>query len=84
MQIYCCKAYHNARFEVFKVINIQVEVFWVVIPCCDVMGYRRFGGLSSLTFQAELKWLKMDTTWSSETSVSYHITRWPRLSNVSL
>jgi len=32
------------RFEVFKAVKIQVVVFWVVTPCSDVLGYRRFGG----------------------------------------
>jgi hypothetical protein len=31
-----------ARFEVFTVEKIQVEVFWVVTPCSVVVGYQRF------------------------------------------
>jgi len=29
----------EARFEVFKVMKIQVAIFWVVTPCSDVVGY---------------------------------------------
>jgi len=31
-------------FEVFTAMKIQIVVFWVVMPCSDVVGYRRFGG----------------------------------------
>jgi hypothetical protein len=27
--------------EVFTAVIIQVEVFWVVTPCSDVVGHRR-------------------------------------------
>jgi hypothetical protein len=27
------------RFEVFTVVKIQVDVFWVVTPYCDVFRY---------------------------------------------
>jgi len=30
---------------------IQVEVFWVVIPCNDVGRYQRFKGLCGLHFR---------------------------------
>jgi hypothetical protein len=30
------------RFEVFKAVKIQVEVFWVVTPCGVVVRYQRF------------------------------------------
>jgi hypothetical protein len=32
-------AFHYARFEVFMVVKIQVEVFWAVMPCGDVARY---------------------------------------------
>jgi hypothetical protein len=32
------------RFEVFTVVKIQVEVFWVVIPCSVAVRYQCFGG----------------------------------------
>jgi hypothetical protein len=35
-------------FEVFAAVKIQVVVFWVVRPCSDVVGYRRFGGICCL------------------------------------
>jgi len=28
-------------------VKIQVEVFWVVTPCCAVVGYQRFGATLS-------------------------------------
>jgi len=40
----------------------QVEVFWVVTPCSEMVGYQRFT-------------LKMESVWDSETSVSYNTTR---------
>jgi len=27
------------RFEIFTVVNIQIEVLWVVTPCNVVVGY---------------------------------------------
>jgi hypothetical protein len=33
-----------AGFEVYMVVNIQVEVFWVVTPCSVVVGYQRLRG----------------------------------------
>jgi hypothetical protein len=37
------------RFEVFTTVEVQVEVFSVMTPCCVVLccvvvGYQRFGG----------------------------------------
>jgi hypothetical protein len=32
------------RYEVFMVVKIQVKVFWVVMPCSDVVEYQCFGG----------------------------------------
>jgi hypothetical protein len=43
-----------ARFEVFTVTKIRVEVFWVMTPCSDVVGYRRFGGPYCLYLQGEV------------------------------
>jgi hypothetical protein len=34
-------------------IEIQVAVFWVMTPCSDVVGYRRFGGPYCLHLQGE-------------------------------
>jgi hypothetical protein len=31
------------RLGVFTAMRIQVAAFWVVTPCNDVVGYRRFG-----------------------------------------
>jgi len=52
------------RFEVFIVIKIQV-VFWILIPCSDVVGYQHFGGPCCML-----------PLCSSEVMVSYHITIW--------
>jgi len=35
-------------------MKIQVAVFWVMTPCSDVVGYRRFGGPCCLRLQGEL------------------------------
>jgi hypothetical protein len=32
-----------ARLEVFTAMKIQIEVFWFVMPCSDVVGYKSFG-----------------------------------------
>jgi len=31
----------SATFEVFTAMKIQVVVFWIVMPCSDVVGYER-------------------------------------------
>jgi len=33
-----------ARLEIFTATKIQGAVFWILTPCNDVVGYRRFGG----------------------------------------
>jgi hypothetical protein len=38
-------------FEVFTVVRIQVDVFWVVTPCSVAVGYQRFRGPSCLHLQ---------------------------------
>jgi hypothetical protein len=58
----------RANFEVFTAVMIQVEVFWIVTPCSVVVGYQRFRGPFFTP--------KMEAAWSSETSVSCHITIW--------
>jgi len=52
--------FSGARLEVFTAVYIQVKVFWVVTPCSEVEGYRRFHFL-----------LKMEGDKSFETFVSY-------------
>jgi len=34
----------STRFDVLKVVKIQIEVLWFVTPCSVVKGYQRFGG----------------------------------------
>jgi hypothetical protein len=51
----------DSRFEVFTIVKIQVEVFWVVTPCNVVVGCQRFT-------------LKMEAASSSEMLISYHNT----------
>jgi hypothetical protein len=48
--------------------RIQVEVFWVVTPCSDVVGYQRFTEVRAGSG------LTLKEAWTSETLVSYHIT----------
>jgi hypothetical protein len=63
----------DVKFEVFKAVKIQVEVFWVMTPSSDVVGYQRFWGPCCLHLHFTLK---MKAAWSSETLVPYHnITR---------
>jgi len=37
-----------ARFEVFAAVMIKFVIFWLVVPCSDVVGYQHFGGLCCL------------------------------------
>jgi len=39
------------RFEVFKAVKIQFEVFWVATLCSNVAKYQRFGGHCCLYLQ---------------------------------
>jgi hypothetical protein len=32
------------KFQVFTVVKIQVEVFWIMTSYSDVLGYHCFGG----------------------------------------
>jgi hypothetical protein len=41
------------RSEVFTAIKTQIVVFWILTPCSDLIGYRRFGGLCYLHLQTE-------------------------------
>jgi hypothetical protein len=59
-----------AKFEAFTAVKIQVDVFWVVTSCSDVVGYQCFGTLCCLCLQGEVK---MEAEWSSEMVASYHI-----------
>jgi len=36
----------TTEFDIFTAMKIQVDVFWIVTPCNDVVGYRRFGRTS--------------------------------------
>jgi hypothetical protein len=49
-----CEDPHYARFEVFTVVKIEVEVFWVVTPCSAVAGYQHFRGPCCLLLQDEV------------------------------
>jgi hypothetical protein len=46
-------AYLSARFEAVMalIFQVQVEDFWVVTPCNDVVGYQRFEGPCCLHLQ---------------------------------
>jgi len=43
----------NESFELLTVMKIQIEVFWVVTPCSDVVRCQRFGGPCCLHLQGE-------------------------------
>jgi len=52
-------SFHNSlvldvRFEVFMVVKIQVEVFWVVTLCSIVVGYQCFRGPCCFHLQGEV------------------------------
>jgi hypothetical protein len=49
--------------------GIQVKVFWIVMSCSVVVGYKRFRGPCFLHLHLTLK---MEESWSSEMLVSYH------------
>jgi hypothetical protein len=66
----------DGRYDVFTAVKIQVEVFWVVTPCCVVIAYQRFGGPCCLQLQGDAQ---MGAAWSSQQLVSYHST--PRRRN---
>jgi hypothetical protein len=34
----------DAKFEVFKVLNAEFVLFWIVALCSEVAGYQRFRG----------------------------------------
>jgi len=43
---------HVMRAEVLTVMKIQV-IFWIEMPCIDVVGYQRFEGSCYLHLQGE-------------------------------
>jgi len=43
-----------ARLQVFKVVKIQVKVFWAAMPCSAVVGYQHFRGLCCFHLQGEV------------------------------
>jgi hypothetical protein len=50
------------NFEIFTVMKIQDEVFWVVSPCSVVVGYQHFRGpccLHLVKIQFEVFWAAM-------------------------
>jgi hypothetical protein len=47
------------RFEVYMVMKIQVEVFWVVTTCNVAVGYQHSGGARS----SEILISYHNTTW---------------------
>jgi hypothetical protein len=53
------------RFVVFMVVNIQMEVFWVVMPCSIVVGT-----IISEIHAASIYEMKMEAEWTFETLVS--------------
>jgi hypothetical protein len=45
----------STRFEILTAMKIHVVVFWILIPCSDVVGYHHIGGLCCLILQGEVK-----------------------------
>jgi hypothetical protein len=60
--------FHTRRKQRLHCSCVQVAVFWVVTPCSDVVGCRRFGGPCCFRLH------HLEAAWSSETLVLYHIT----------
>jgi hypothetical protein len=60
-------------FEVLTAVRTLVEIFWVMTPCGDVVGYRLFvlGEPCCLHLDGEVARVKMEAAWSSRTSVFY-------------
>jgi hypothetical protein len=56
-------------FEVFMMVKIQVEVFWVVTPCNVAVGYQCFGGSCCFHLEGEV-----EAVGSPEMFLSYHVT----------
>jgi len=54
-------------------MKTQIEVFWVVTPCSDMVRYHSFGGPCCLHLNFTLK---MEAACSSVTLVSYRNTTW--------
>jgi hypothetical protein len=48
------KIWHDVRFEVSMTMKIQIEVFWVVMPCSVVVGYKYFKGPCWFHLQGEV------------------------------
>jgi hypothetical protein len=63
----------STRLEVFTAMKIQVTVFWIVTPCSDVIGYRRFGGSFCLHLHSEDR--DFDPSVPSDMSI-YYIYKW--------
>jgi hypothetical protein len=57
----------HSKTEVFIAVKIQVVVFWVMMPCSDVLGYQQEDHAVSFT-------LKIAAVESSKTFVSYNVT----------
>jgi hypothetical protein len=49
-----CYTWHQFSLTLVDTVMNKAEVFWVVTPCSDVVGYRRFGGPSYLHLQDEV------------------------------
>jgi len=67
-----CNGNRSQNNQVIKKEKTNFMVFLVMTLCSEVVGYQRFGRPCCPTY--EYFTLKMETTWSSETLVSYHIT----------
>jgi hypothetical protein len=62
--------YYDAGLDVFVAMKIKVAVFWVVIPCSDVVGQSILEDHTASIFT-----VMMETALSSKMLVSY-VTTW--------
>jgi len=44
----------HSKIGVFTAVMLQVEFFWIAIPCSVVVGYQCFGGTCCLHLQGEV------------------------------
>jgi hypothetical protein len=45
---------HSKRFEVFMVVKIQIDVFWVVTLCSVVVGNQGFRRYAASIFRSKM------------------------------
>jgi hypothetical protein len=52
--IICPRVYFHVKFKVFRVVNLEITVLWVVIPCVARDMYWRFR--ETLVYISQTEW----------------------------